>query len=155
MLFLTLGCSQKQSWQLDSIASGNAIFDSARLIYADAGQSPLRLEIIRLGEEEEGFISLLRYRFTSSAETACFIEAQFVINGECRQARLPLLEGSMKLRIPPSVTEKLIEALQEGHKIDILLDGFKQEIDPTGFPDLYRQFHGSADRIENYVKRLF
>lgn len=110
---------------------------------------------MRLGEEIEGFILLSRQRFTPPSQNPPVIEAEFLIKDKSIKALLPLRSGLMRLRLPSDLTDKLIQALQEGSKIDILLDGFEQEINPTGFDELYQKFNGSADRIANYIKGLF
>jgi len=149
-LLLTLSaCTATNIWQLDSIATGEKAFDSAKLVYSDPMLSPLRFEVVGQESGIESFISLSKHRLTVSSENPNAIEAQFTIEGEKFVEMIPILEGRMRLRLPPELTGRLIEALQEGKKIDILLDGFEQTLEPERFSKLYEKVAERADRSAN------
>ncbi len=143
LFLLTLtACSTSNIWILDSIATGEKAFDSARLICSNQSLSPLQFEVVALETGIESFLSLSRHRLTASSEDPNAIEAQFTIDGKKFFEMIPLLEGRMRLRLPPELTGRLTRALQEGKKIDILLDGFEQTLEPERFSKLYDQLKG-------------
>jgi hypothetical protein len=138
LLFLLLsGCAAPTLWQLDSIVTGERAFDSKRLICSDPILSPLQFEVVATEAGTIGFLSLAKYRLTSASH----LEAQFSIDGDKWTEELPILEGRMRLKLPTNLTCRLIEALQSGKKVDILLDGFEQRLDPERFAELYKQLH--------------
>lgn len=139
MLILS-ACTATNIWQLDSIATGEKAFDSARLVYSDPLHSPLRFEVVGLETGVESFISLSKHKLSPSRDHPNAVEAQFTIDGEKFVEVIPILEGRMRLRLPPELTGRLIEALQEGEKIDILLDGFEQTLEPESFQNSMKRW---------------
>lgn len=148
-LLILSACASSTIWKLDSIATGEKAFDSARLVYANAIASPLQFEIVGQETGVESFLSLSKHRLTASSEYPNEIEAQFTIEEEKFVERIPLLEGRMRLRLPPELSGRFIEALQEGKKIDILLDGFELTLEPERFSKFYEQVARKADRSVN------
>jgi hypothetical protein len=126
LLSMSAACSLSSPWKLESIDTGERLFDSARLIYSDS-TSPLRFEIIQIGGGTEAFLSLTKYKFNPTRE----VNIELHINEEKFQATLPLLEGKMRLRFPSELTKLLINALQEGKQITIMADGFNQQLAPA------------------------
>jgi hypothetical protein len=61
------------------------------------------------------------------------IKAIFISDGEQQEEILPVREGRMRLRISSKTTENLIRSLQEGKKVDILINGYEETLEP--FPE--------------------
>lgn len=141
LVIILCSCTPTTSWKLEKIVSGQEDFDIARLIYAQPQiDSPLQLEITRIGSQIEMYLNLTRSRFTPSfQEKNLYVTGIFTIGEERIEDKIPLLEGKMRLKIPSSLKASCIRALQEGKKIDILVDDFKQTIFPEQFEKLYSQ----------------
>lgn len=148
-------CTGSKNWQFDAISTGNSTFDSARLVYADSKLSPLRLEFVRLESGIEAFLSLARHRLSISSKHPESIEAEFIIDQEKYVESLRLLEGRMRLRLSTELTEKLIQALQDGKEIGILIDGFEQKITPVYFSEFFEKLSGAPNPLGNLFKGPF
>lgn len=146
VLLFVCGCAPT-AWRLESINSGDAAFNAARLLYQDS--SPLRLELIRSGEEISSFLSLTQFWFQPP-----IVKARFLLGETALEESLPVLEGSMRLRMPPKLTEQLIAALREGKKVSILVDGFEETLFPDQFSKLYEKFTGKTVFFQNPFKEM-
>ncbi len=46
----------------------------------------------------------------------------------------------MRIKLDQETTQKLIQALQEGLSVGILVDGFEEKLDPKDFPSSFSKF---------------
>ncbi|MGB7978031.1 MAG: hypothetical protein WCF19_02595 [Chlamydiales bacterium] len=146
---LTAACSAPCSWQIDSIQTGNGAFDSSRLQYASTqAHCPMLFEMIKIGSRVEAFISLTHLRFTSDAQ----MKIVFTIDDQPLEDVVPVNEGAMRIRLLPQTTERIIQSLQEGKKIVILVDGFKETLDPDQFSSSFAKFMREGNFFENFFK---
>lgn len=144
-------CSTSSHWQLDAIVAGDKQFNSARLKYTTPRTtSPLSFELARVGDHLEAYISLVRYHFVKAEDSS--IKISFTFNEEQKEERVPLLEGSMRLHLPFQITEQIIDALQKGEKVGILVDDFEQILLPELFSKLYEKLMGSTIFLQNPIK---
>ena len=151
LLFALLtGCTASNPWKLETISTGDRSFDSARLTYSD-NDSPLRFEIVRMEANIEAFLNLKKYKFTPSDK----VKIEFTIDGEKTIETVPFLEGKMRLRFPQETALKVIEALQEGQEVVIMVDGFEQRIYPELFKKQYEKLAGESAAFRNPFKGLF
>ena len=125
------------------------MFDFSRIRYiSNQAHAPFLFEIHKVTDRLECFLSLNRFRLKESPEvkvTFRFNEREIVI-------QIPVHEGGMRLRLPEEITNLLIEALQDGHKIGILLDDFEETLDPSQFSSSFSEFksaHGA-----NFFKKM-
>lgn len=144
------GCTAASPWKLETISTGNRSFDSARLSYSD-NDSPLRFEIVRMETNIEAFLNLKKYKFTPSDK----VKIEFYIDGEKTTETVPFLEGKMRLRLPQETTKRVIEALQEGMEVVIMVDGFEEHIYPELFKKQYEKLAGESALFRNPFKGLF
>ena len=149
------GCAGTQSWRLDAIEAGDKAFNYTKLIYIDPKSAPLNFEIICQDTLVEAFLYLTKHKLTPPQEHPQSIDVEFTIDDQRFCESVPLLEGRMRLRLPQELAERLILALQEGKKIDILLDGFQQRLNPECFPKLYAKLVKPTDQLTNRLKGLF
>jgi hypothetical protein len=149
LLFLigvVFGCASPHSWTLNTIATGDPAFDCSRLIYASPqAYPPMAFELTKMGDQVEGFIHLTRFRFTSQPQ----VKVLFTIEEESFENWVPVNEGAMRIRLLPETTQRLIQALQEGHKVAILIDGFEETLDPAQFSSSFAQFVGEGHFFQN------
>ena len=141
-------------WKLDSIAAGDKSFDSARLVYRNpAGNSPLRLEFLRIGTSIDLFLNLSQFTIAPSLLDPASASVRFAIEGEPPfEEPIPLLEGRMRLRFLPETASRVTRALQDGKKVGILVDGFEETIEPERFPKLYEKLAGGSTLLQNPFK---
>jgi len=146
LLAIVSGCSTSQSlWTLDSIAAG----DSSRLRYRSLQAHPsLSFEMVRVGDQIEAFLSLTRFRFRSAESTTIF----FTLADQSFEDRVPIHEGGMRVRLSPETTQWLIQALQDGHQIGILLEDFEETLDPSQFSRSFSQFLTKGRFFQNLFK---
>ncbi|MBM3184179.1 MAG: hypothetical protein FJZ64_02610 [Chlamydiae bacterium] len=151
LLLIFTACSAPNPWKYQSIPVDDPIFDSARLTYV--ASSPLQFEIMRLGQEIEGFLNLTKHKFSSSKKT---VKAEFRMGEDKIIAELPVLEGNMRVPLPLPLTNQLISALQEGKEVVILVDGFEERLNPNRFFSFYEKLQ-RKDSFINYLplKGLF
>jgi hypothetical protein len=134
-------------WVVDKIATGNEFYDSSRLRYTSSQTHPqLAFEMIRTGDEIKAFINLTRYRLPEHTKVI------FKIEQETFQTDTVVHEGGMHLRLTKETTDRLIQALQDGHKIGILLDDFEEILDPDEFSSSFAEFIGGGHFFQNLLK---
>lgn len=116
-------CSAPSSWIVDSIAAGD--FSRLRFVSVQA-HPPLIFEMVKYEEHIEAFLSLNRFRFTSNP-----VQVQFTINGKSFTEETPVHEGAMRIKLSEAAAERVIQALQNGLEVGILVDGFEEHLTPT------------------------
>lgn len=149
LMGIVCGCTSPHSWTLNTIATGDIAFDCSRLTHASAqAHPPIAFEMIKMGDQIEAFINLTRFRFTTQTQ----VKVLFTISGETFEDWVPVNEGAMRIRLLPETTQRLIQALQEGHKVVILIDGFEETLDPVQFSSSFAQFVGEGRFFDNLFK---
>lgn len=127
LLFAFWGCSSPSSWVLSSLASGDLAFDFTRARFISLTAHPiLSFEIVKGSEQSEAFISLNRFRFQTDP-----ILVELTIGEETFSEEVPVHEGAMRLKLPPESTNRIIQALQEGREVAILVDDFVEKLTPA------------------------
>lgn len=140
LLFFSTACTAPSLWRFESISASVPAFDSARLSYRSSpGDSPLYFEMIRIGQTIEAFLLLRQYSFSSQALLTRYTLGDVVV-----EETAPSFEGKMKLRISPEMTHRIIETLQGGQKVSILVDGFEETLFPDHFAKSYKQLEGET-----------
>ena len=152
LFLIAVSCTSSGPWELDAIAAGEKNFDSARLRYQDPSLSPLRFEIGRTGDRLKAFLSLSRSKFNPSQEKNDFVKVIFTFDQELKEEWIPLSQGNMKLRLSPEITEAIIETLQKGEKVGILVDSFEWTLSSENFPKFYEKLVSSSIFFENPIK---
>jgi hypothetical protein len=135
-------------WRVEDISAGDHSFNISRLRFTSMKEQPsLLFEILKTGSETHAFINLIRFRFSEEiAKVTLKIEEQTF------EENLPVLEGRMRLRLPKESTELITKALQAGKKVDILLDGFEETLDPEQFSDTFREFETERPFFQTLLK---
>lgn len=150
-LILTLfvcGCTTTNNWSMDGIATGNSSFDSKRLRYhSTQAYPPLQFEIVRMGEQIEAFLSLTHFRLSEDN-----VKIIFTVEDQTFEDLVAVHEGRMRVRLSTEVTQKIIQALQDGKKVAILLDGFEETLDPTQFSSSFSKFANEGSFFQNLFK---
>ena len=141
LIFATSCTTSTPFWQLDSIAARDKAFQSSRLVTQDPN-CPLHIEFLATESGITGFAYLTKHHFIPSKERPHEIEFIYSVGDERFSEWLPLLEGGMGLRLPDSLTSTMIKTLQDGEKIDILLDGFMQRLEPYPFTKFFSKLEG-------------
>jgi len=146
------GCTAPGLWQCDSMITGHPIFNSIKLTYSDPLSSPLQFELIRTHTSTESFLNLTKYQFNPSLIE---INAQFTIDEEVCEAKLPILEGKMRLKLSSELTKQLVNALKNKKEVIIMVDGFVQNVRSDQFPYLYEQFDAKPSFLSKPLKKIF
>jgi hypothetical protein len=153
LFFGAAGCFYSNPWKCDEMATGSSLFSSSRLRYIPAdNNSPLHFEMLRIGNQTEAFLSLSQFKLVSDSDLYPSVMAHFKLEDEEFKEALPLLEGGMKLKIPPDTLERLTLALQEGKKVSILVGGFEEILDPDQFAKNFDRFRGQGSFIEHILR---
>lgn len=153
LILLLSACSNSTLWKFDSIVNGEPTFDSAKLVYCNPRESPMTLEFIRIGSEIEAFVNLTKYKFTNSSyEKTTMI--QLKIDEHIIEEEIPRLQGNMRLRLPPQLTQWLLCVLQEDKEVVILIDGFEQQVHPEYFKKYFKQLTACPAFLQNPFKGL-
>ena len=142
LLFLSIltSCATQGSWTFDNIPSGNVSYDLTRLIYQNKEEfSPLRLELIKMGKNRDLILSFPEYRIIPTNPEGVIV--RFSIDDQpAFEETIPLNQGNMRLHLSQMTAEKIIKGLQEGFKIDIVVDDVKERISPDLFIKNYEKF---------------
>ncbi len=136
VLFLSLLCACSTTpnpWITDSLVTGTPSFSRIRYV-SPQPHPPLAFEMVKIGEEIGAFISLNRFRLASSTKIS------FTIADQLFEEEIPVHEGGMRLRLSEATTQQLIQALQDGQKIGILVDDFEEILDPDQFSRSFAKF---------------
>lgn len=157
ILVLLTACTHRTHWTLDAIAAGDARYDSTRLTYQNQDRfSPLRLEFLKMGETIDLVLSLTQYSITPTQEDPPSVLVRLIIGEEPPfEEMVPLCEGHMRLRLSQETATKMIKALQEGSKIDILIDDLVETIQSDHFAESYKKFMGKDTFLKNFFTRPF
>src|SRR5690242_14004263 len=99
------------------------------------GPSPLRFEIVQMETGQELFLSLLKYKFTSTPSMPIIFE----VGDEKWEEVVPTLEGGMKIRFPQKLKDRVIDALQQEQEVRIMVDGFEKVLKPENFLAEYKK----------------
>ncbi len=143
------GCSTSiNHWQVDDITAGDQSFNVSRIRFASSQDHPsLVFEILKIGNEMNAFLRLTRFRF--STEIA---KVSFTIGNETFEESIPVHEGGMRLRLSSETTQLITRALQEGQKVDIVLDGFEETLTPEQFSSAFTEFVNEAHFFQTLFK---
>lgn len=146
--FFLAGCAVTPSaWVVDKIATGSESYDSSRLKYNSSHPHPqIAFEMIRTGDTIKAFINLTRHRLPEQTKVI------FTIDQQTFEDDVVVHEGRMHLKLSRQTTDLLIQALQEGHKIGILLDDFEEILDPGEFSSSFAEFIGGGHFFQNLLK---
>lgn len=126
-----VGCGSMDPWVLDGIHAGDAQFDSKRLSYLPAGgYPPWKIEFFREGGEILAFVSLVQYGFRSEGLVKVGLEVQ---GKSVYEEEASVLAGGMRVQFSKGFTSALIQALQEGEKVSILVDGWQETLETVSF----------------------
>lgn len=157
LFFLLAACTNTTPWTLDTIVAGDKRYDSSRLKYQNQESfSPIRLEFLKMGESVDLILSLTQYSFTPTQETPSSVLVRFTIGDNSPyEEMVPLCVGHMRLRISNETTNRIIKALQEGIKVDILIDDLAETIPPRNFAKNYKKFMGNDTFFRNPFKGSF
>lgn len=96
--------------------------------------------MVKTADQIAAFINLNRFRFTEKGE----IKISLTINNEIYEELTPVHEGAMRVRMGAEMTKRLIQALQEGNEVGILIDGFEETLNPNQFSLFFSQFLGEG-----------
>ena len=131
--FFYASCSSSL-WQSQGIPAADAHFASLRLSYPVA-PSGCRLELFRTEEGVEALLSA-----TSGPFLQTTVEVSLSLEGE-EPLEIPIsvMEGSMRLRLPPVMVDFLVEALAADRSVTLELQGRKTMIDAKGFRPLWEK----------------
>ncbi|HSX10543.1 MAG TPA: hypothetical protein VLF94_02350 [Chlamydiales bacterium] len=148
LIALLVGCTKTNPWNIDSISAGDSRFNGARLRYISAQRHPsLIFEMLKVGEEVQAFLSLTRYRLSPDCKTLVL-----TIHGETHEEAIVPHQGLMRVRLSSDTTNKLIQALQSGEKVDILVDGFEESLEPGQFSGSFSKFVGRGHFFQNLIQ---
>lgn len=127
LLFLFLSsCTTAPSWQIDSIEASAEEFTSTRLRFlSNQAHSPLLFEIVSFPDQVSTFLQLSQFQFRKNP-----LLIQMTIEGKTFEEKVDVYRGKMRVRLSEGWTQKIIEALQEGHQVSILVDGFEEVLTP-------------------------
>jgi hypothetical protein len=154
VLLLLGGCaSSPDFWHADAIATGNALYDSSRLIY-DSPHSHLKLEFLKTGKDTAAYLFLDQFRFTPQSPDSRSTEVTFTIGETVLQESIYLREGRMRLKLSTELTERIIFALQEGKQVAIVANELKETIDPGSFQTAFAKFLKGSEPL-NFIKGPF
>lgn len=147
-LILLSACSTVSHWRVDSIAAGDSSFNSSRLRYAGSEKHPtLLFEMFKLDTQIEAFLSLTQFRLSPDCS-----KVTLTIRGENFEEAITPHEGLMRVRLPSAVTNRLIQALQDGEKVSILIDGFEETLEPDQFSSSFAKFTEGGSFFQNILK---
>lgn len=142
-LLLLAGCTASGPWRWEPLTSG--LTECARLCSPSNPSSPLSFELTRFGDEIEAYVSLTQFRFSETPTLRVKLSS-----GE--EESLPVLQGRMRLRLSPTLTQRLITQLQEGHEVKISVDSFDKTLTPQDFLPLYLKLVKNTPLVQNTSK---
>lgn len=153
ILTALVSCATPSRWSIDTISAGDPLFDSTRLSYrSENPDTPLYLELIRTDGEIFGSLNLRQFSFHPISQKRKGVEATFRLGDSTIVAELPLLEGNMKARLPSSLTDALLAALQENTQVHVSVDGFQETFLPDHFSDAFTAWSHSSSRLSGKLR---
>jgi hypothetical protein len=110
----------------------------------------LVFEIFKIDNDIEAFLSLPRSRLSQDCK-----KVLLTIRGIAYEETIVPHEGLMRVRLPETTTNRLIQALQDGEKVSILIDGFEENLEPDQFSSSFAQFLGQGQFFQNFLRGPF
>ena len=139
-LLILTSCATQGPWTLDKIPSRSESFDLARLVYQNSEEmSPMRLEILKMGGRCDLILSFTEYTITAASPEGATVRFTIGDNPPFEET-VPLYQGNMRLHLSIETAEKVIKGLQEGFRIDIVVDDVVESISPDQFARNYEKF---------------
>lgn len=130
-------CATQESWTCDTLPGA---IDSSRLTYiSKEDYPPMHFQMLKIGDQVEAFISLQRFHFTSNNVTV-----EFKIGEDIFEDTVAVHEGKMRIRLHPETCQRIIQALQLGQDVGILVDGFEEKLDAARFSNSFSKFLGES-----------
>lgn len=103
--------------------------------------------MFKFGDEIETFLSLTKFRLSPDCSTLIV-----TIQGVSYEEAITPHEGLMRVRLSPDTANLLIQALQRGEQVSILIDGFEETLDPDQFSRTFSKFVGSGHFFQNFLQ---
>ncbi len=123
LLLLFSACSPQNAWIHRKVCSDCARFNSTQLIYcSQSSYSGIEVQFLK---GEFGIIGSLNV-YAYSIQTPTLL---FRIEDETYSFEGIVMEGGQKLQLPPEATDLLIQALLDGHKVQIFMGQFYTELE--------------------------
>ena len=133
VLVFLCGCSTETPWELSSLPAGEKKFDCARICYkSDNSLSGISLELYYAQGIVVGYLKSTLRRFDTE-------KAQIQLGSTTEEILLDLHEGHMRAKIPDKVIEKVIQTLQDGQSVSIIIGSQTQIFRPDQFSKAYHQ----------------
>ena len=140
-ILLLAGCASKSDpWNQDAVKAETSRFDSKRLSYMPlSGHPPWRIDIVQMDGEPDVFISLIQHQFHPIPGSRQ-IKVVLHLGEKTLEDLSPLFQGNMKLQLSPTLSKTLIQSLQEGQKVSILINEWEETISSSSFEKNFAKF---------------
>ncbi|PIS01417.1 MAG: hypothetical protein COT84_02385 [Chlamydiae bacterium CG10_big_fil_rev_8_21_14_0_10_35_9] len=145
LLLLITSCATKSNWHLSQIDSQEVQYRSSRFVYHPDKYCDLELELVCYQNETKAFINLLHEALIQENNKPILLT--FTIDGTSYEGATYLLKGGQRLQISEPLTDKLINSLQQGKEISIILNSSQLDIDPGNFTKIYAKRHQTRNSI--------
>lgn len=155
ILPLFCGCAAHNSrWEVSAIQTGDASFDSKRLVYKTQNElRDLELELLYYEGRVHAFLGMHMFSIAGEKESSIsFIskKGEYICKGT-------LLEGGQKILLSEHDTLKLIDLLKESKELFIETGGFKCHVDSSGFKSKYNSLLRASSKLwpNEWIKIAF
>jgi hypothetical protein len=135
ILLLLASCGHSDHWEVSHIQTGNASYDSSKLVYpAQNPVSGVDLEILKVAGEMHAYLQVHSQIIPAylgnpkEAFVTLYIDQQPFFGVAARH------EGGQRLLLSPELQTLLFEALEKNKSVKIELEGFSAVVQPEDFP---------------------
>lgn len=134
---ISCGCASTETyWQYHEISTGQNEFDSAKICYASRDAlGGMNLEFFQSNGKITGYLNSVARCFKTEGQ----LSAQIQYSSASEPIFLNVHEGRMRASLSQESTEKIVQLLQDGQSITIIVDSQSQDVAPGQFNLLFHQ----------------
>lgn len=106
------------------------------------------IELMQVNGDIETFVSLSKFQFSSKGQ----VKVSLSVGEDEFEEDVPVNEGRMRLRLSSEMTGKLIQGLQDGEKVVMIVDGFEEIFDTAQFSSTFAKLKGEGSFFKGLLK---
>lgn len=138
--FVMCGCSSQKGWHCQRILTGENDYDALRVVYTARDKSnDIEVEILKTNLIHTLSLTVHGQPIPSSENHPGHSLVRITIDDQSFKELASLHAGGQRLKLSPSLQEKIISQLRNGGAVEIELPGYKRTIDASNFPDLVKK----------------
>lgn len=151
LLVLLTACQQNDPWGYNQIASGDKQYNSTKLsCFTSDLVNGLDLEFMRISTELRTYLNVHSLPVPASAKNPKSTSATLTIQEETISFQAWRHEGGQRFLLPPEISERIVEALNNDLPVRIQLARYQSTITPKGFKQKFQKMMRESPQQQSF-----